>query len=115
MKTQREIIFILGSLLIVSIAWVIFNIQHNAQTSTISEALNHDITAITAHFNIAVITKLKNRELVNPSYTYISVSSSLTTNNQATIAATPTVSLTPSPSLAETVIPTPTEAITITP
>lgn len=112
MKMQKDIIFILGSLLIVTIVWIAFTIQHNAQQSTISEPLNQDIIGITPDFNTAVIAKLKDRQLVDPSYSYSSAET-LTATDTAT--PTPSVTLpTPSP----TITPTPStveETITNTP
>ena len=123
MKRKNDLIFILGSLLVVTIAWVIFTINHNATTSTISESLANDVVAITPRFNTNVITKLKQRELVDPSYSFAASAQTVTETNQATQTATLTVTPTPTISGAtisntETPTPTtivPTSTISITP
>ncbi len=96
MKRQREIILLLLSILIVTIAWIGFNLYHNVVTSTISEPLQQDISPITPSFNTSIISLLKTRQFIQPQYTFslskpiqaATMSGSITPSIQASTSAT---------------------------
>lgn len=104
---KREIIFILGSTLIVVIAWVAFSIYHNFVTSTIPDALSITIAPIGKSFDIVTIENLKSRQRITP----ISQSDILL-QQQATQQATlqPTVQPTPTIQATQSALASPTPA-----
>ena len=53
---------------ILIVAWISFNIYHNAVKSTIPENLNIQIFPITPFFDTKTIEKIKNRQRVVPLY-----------------------------------------------
>lgn len=63
---HKEIIFILASMFILVIAWIVFNIYHNSATSTIPESVVMQIAPITPAFDLATIEKLKSRNKIEP-------------------------------------------------
>lgn len=97
MNRQQEIILMLTSIGIVVCVWIGFNLYHNAFSSTISKSLNADIVPITPNFNTAVIKSLKQREYVNPKYSFPSQQSP--TPTPILIKSGPTVSLTVQPTI----------------
>ncbi|HSW87888.1 MAG TPA: hypothetical protein VLG12_01875 [Candidatus Saccharimonadales bacterium] len=99
MKRQREIIILLISMFIVSLAWIGFDLYHNAVTSTISAPLQEDILPIVPSFDSKVIQNLKQRHYSDPVYT---------------LSSQPEVSATPSgkPQTSPTAIPKITVSVT---
>lgn len=69
MKRQQEIILILASMFIVSMAWIGLDIRHNIVTSTISAPLQQDILPIEPSFDTHVVQTLKQRHYSDPTYT----------------------------------------------
>lgn len=63
---QNQFIIILVLLLIFVIAWIGTNVYRNLKQSTISEAINQEITPIEPTFNIQIIEDLKKRQAVSP-------------------------------------------------
>ena|SRR3989338_6838474 len=112
---QKDIITIIIPIVIFIIVWVLFNIYHNAATSTISESLNINIQPITPDFNIRALSEVKKRERIEPLYQMDRVEPLTPTQSPL---PSPTISL-PTIETALTIIPTetPEEAIepTITP
>ena len=82
---QKDIIILLVPTFIVIIIWVIFSIYHSSVASTIPQALNIQITPIKPTFDTNTISKLKQRQKVNPVYEMITTGSpapeSSTTNS----------------------------------
>ena len=70
MKRQREIILLLASMFLVTVAWISFNLYHNAITSTISAPLSADVVSISPDFNTKIIELLKSRQYVEPRYSF---------------------------------------------
>lgn len=65
---QKDLIFIFGSLFILVLGWIILSIYHNFATSTITENISTEITAISATFDTNTIEKLKKRIKISPLY-----------------------------------------------
>lgn len=65
---QKDIIILIVPSFILIIAWIIFSIYHNSVNSTISSALNIQITPIKSTFDTSTISKLKQRQSVTPTY-----------------------------------------------
>jgi hypothetical protein len=65
MKKQDLLIILIPTFICV-IAWIGFNIYHNAITSTISPAEISQITPINPDFDTKIISQLKKRERVEP-------------------------------------------------
>lgn len=65
---KNDVLMILIPSLIFVLAWIGFSLIHNIATSTISETLNTQITAISPSFNTAIIDNLKQRKNVVPIY-----------------------------------------------
>jgi hypothetical protein len=63
---HKDIYFLLFTTLILAVLWVVFSIYHNLVSSTISEPLSVDITAIQPNFDKQTIAKLKQRQKVSP-------------------------------------------------
>lgn len=66
---QDEILFFLGSAVIVVFAWIAFTILHNSLTSTISGTVLQTIMPIDPTFNTKVIDAMKKRTVVAPVFT----------------------------------------------
>lgn len=67
MKKNDILVLLIPSLLIV-VLLVVFNIYHNFVTSTIPSTLNITIQPISADFDEKIISNIKARENVSPSY-----------------------------------------------
>lgn len=65
---QKDFLIILVPLFILTVLWVIFNIYHNFVTSTITDPLTIQIIPIEGKFDIQEISRLKDRERINPLY-----------------------------------------------
>ena len=65
---KNDVLMILVPSLIFVLAWIGFSLIHNIATSTISETLDTQITAITPSFNTNTIAALKQRKNVAPIY-----------------------------------------------
>ena|SRR5258706_10502677 len=103
---QRDLLFLLISSVILTIAWIVFTIIHKSISSTIASVTNEQITAIKPDFDEKTITILKNRQNTAPAYSIQSPTAS-----SSGIILTPTVAI-PTP----TRIPTgPVSLITSTP
>jgi hypothetical protein len=63
---QKDILFILISSFIVTVAWIAFNIFHIMATSTIDENIQLQLTPISGTFDQKTIQQLKTRENINP-------------------------------------------------
>ena len=111
---QKDILLLLILSTIVTILWIVSNIKHNIDTSTISDTLGIQIQPIVGSFDSSTIQRLKKRIGVTPSYTLnISSTSKITptpaiaTNaadlDEATPTATPEnqISLTPTSSVTQ--------------
>lgn len=105
MKRQRDIIILLISVFIVTLAWIGFDLYHNAVTSTISTTLQQDIQPIDPDFDTQVIQTLKQRQFSSPVYTISSPQQTATSSGTvpksspaillnavpASLSATPTI------------------------
>lgn len=65
---QKELVYLLGSICVISICWVISNIYNKSVTSTLSETLQSEITVIHPRFDTDTLTQLKDRHHLNPLY-----------------------------------------------
>jgi hypothetical protein len=65
---RNDLIFILASSVILTIAWIIFNVIHASTASTISSDLNQQIEPIAPVFDIETINSLGNRQQIVPLY-----------------------------------------------
>lgn len=98
---QKDIVFLLISSVILTIAWIVFTIIHKSLSSTIAPITNEQITAINPNFDDKTITELIKRHSTAP------VFSLQTPNSTASAEVVPSpiqTSLTPSPT--EITIPT---------
>lgn len=66
---RNDIIFLLGSSVLLVFAWIIFNIIHQSVSSTISETVASDIAPIAGSFDTDTINNLKMRTAISPAYT----------------------------------------------
>lgn len=63
---QEEILFFLGSVVVVVFAWIAFTVLHNSLTSTITAEAIQAIIPIPATFDTKIIDKMKTRTIVAP-------------------------------------------------
>lgn len=68
MIKQKNLVFVLSSSAVVTIAWIGFTIYHTAVTSTLDETLTDQIRPIPASFDEATIRDIMNRRDVPPTY-----------------------------------------------
>lgn len=87
-KSQFFIILILT--IVVVLAWIVFSVIHNYQTSTISNITMQQIIPIAPNFDTKTIQNLGKRNFVSPSFNLDQISAS-----QAGILPTPTPTPTP--------------------
>lgn len=93
---KKDILFIIISAFILVIAWISFNIYHNAITSTIPEATNIQIAPIPKTFDIKTLDELKKREKIAPIFEIqtspipVSTSSATQSSQLSTSSATKT-------------------------
>lgn len=66
---QNEILFLLGSVVVVVFAWIAFSIVHTSLTSTVSEAVNQAILPIAPTFDTKTLNTLKGKPVVAPQTT----------------------------------------------
>ena len=66
---QEEILFFLGSVVIVVFAWIAFTILHNSLTSTISGSVLQTIMPIDPTFDTKTINAMTKRTIIPPLYT----------------------------------------------
>ncbi len=69
MKQKDIIILIIPSFLLI-VAWIIFNIYHSSVSSTISSAVNTQISPIVPSFDMNTVNNLKQRQSVAPLYQF---------------------------------------------
>lgn len=93
---QKEYLLLLGSILIIIIIWVLFNIYHNYTTSTIDPSENLTIIPIEGTFDRNTINQAKNRKRVDVSLDSVKT---LTASPSPKISPTPTIIASPSPTL----------------
>lgn len=98
---QKDLMFLLISSVILTIAWIVFTIIHKSISTTITPITSEQITAIKPNFDEKTINVLKNRENTAPAF-FI----------QSTIASTS--GITPTPKVAtQTPTPIPTGPISL--
>jgi len=68
---QKDFLFILIPLFILTVLWVIFSVYHNYVTSTIKDPLTYQIIPIEGKFDTDTLDQLEGRLRVNPSYEII--------------------------------------------
>jgi len=103
---QKDLLIILIPTFILTVLWVIFSIYHNYTTSTITDPLTIQVVPIAGSFDTNAISKIKDRQLINPLYQ--------SQNQGAVTSPTPTPA-TPTPTVENGPSVTPTESITPTP
>ena len=117
MKRIDFFLILVGGTILV-IAWIVFSIIHNYQTSTLSSGVITQTIPIAPNFNTNVLEKLKQRLMVSPDFNLNKISAT-----QAGILPTPTPTPTPALTPLPTIIingsipstpPTPTPTITST-
>lgn len=96
MKRIDFFLILVGGTILV-IAWIVFSIIHNYQTSTLSSGVITQTIPIAPNFNTNVLEKLKQRLMVSPDFNLTKISAT-----QAGILPTPT----PTPTPALTPLPT---------
>lgn len=106
--TQKDILFLSGSMFAVVVAWIAFSLYHVYVTTTISEDLQMQITPIDGTFDTDTINLLKSRTEILPIF-----EGDQTPQASGPAAPSPTpqeIEITPTEEpTGETVITTPTE------
>ncbi|HEX8965831.1 MAG TPA: hypothetical protein VF820_05365 [Patescibacteria group bacterium] len=90
---KNDVIFLLGSSVLLVFAWIVFNIIHQSVSSTITETIASDIRPIQSTFDTKTIEDLKARVVISPDY---SIGSS-TSSNSAIPTTIPTPTFAPAP------------------
>lgn len=67
---QKDILFILISSFVVTVAWIGFNLYHKWVTSTISTDLQMQLNPIDPNFDMDTFQKLQQREHIQPIYEF---------------------------------------------
>lgn len=111
MKSGNILVIIISSF-IVTVAWIGFNLYNKHAHSTISEVLQMQIIPIPDHFDTEVIAELKTREKIEPLFQPVALESptgeTLPNENTATSSATPTPTKSgPTPTTSPSVTPSP--------
>lgn len=65
---QQEVLFLLGSAVIIVFVWIAFTIIHNSLTSTISENINQIIVPIDPTFDAKTVDLMTKRSQIIPLY-----------------------------------------------
>lgn len=99
---QKEYLLILGSILIIIIIWVAFNIYHNYTSSTVDSNESITIIPIQGTFDQNMVSQIKNRKRVDAPLDSIK---NLVASPSPTISPTPTIIASRSPNLSP--IPSP--------
>lgn len=89
---QEEILFFLGSIVVVVFTWITFTIIHNSLTSTISSEVSQAIVPIPATFDTKTINSMKARPTVSTQSTL-----QLPSQNAIIVTTAPTVAPTEQP------------------
>ena len=63
---NKELVLLLGSVLVIVVAWIAFSIYHNLITPTTPENLEKEATPIDPVFDESTINKLKERQQTAP-------------------------------------------------
>lgn len=87
---QKDIMMILIPTTVLVILWIIFNILHSANKSTIPESISSQLAPIDSQFDKETIKKVKERTEIAPLYMRDILLS-------PAVSATPTLKSTPSP------------------
>ena len=93
MKRNDVLLILIPSLLFVTF-WIVFNIYHNYQSSTITETVDTQINAITPSFDTQTIDLLKSRTQINPDYQINPGSQTVLPSSSSAIPVAP-VTITP--------------------
>ena|SRR5258708_15506699 len=94
---RNDVVFLLVSTVILTIAWIVFSVMHASTTSTISSDLGQQIEPIAPAFDIHTINALNNRQKITPLYSAPNPSPSVTpspipTNSPIPLSLSPTLS-----------------------
>jgi hypothetical protein len=107
MIKEKDIVFVLSSSAIVAFIWIGSSLYHSYITSTIHEPLSTLIQPISPKFNTRAMQHISQRQVTNPTYERTAGISSPTPGSSSASAA-----VIPSPTIAVTEIPVPTEGST---
>ncbi len=88
---QRDIIFLLASSFFIVLIWIIFEIIHSSTTSTIPEKLNVQIIPIKPDFDSKTIADIKTRDNIKPIYEAYQISITPTPSENQQIIPTPEI------------------------
>lgn len=89
---QKDFLFLLISISILAVVWIIFNIIHSVTTSTINKTVMQQIAPLQPKFNTAIIDQLKQRQIIQASQLLPSLSPTPIQSEP-----TPTKELSPTP------------------
>jgi hypothetical protein len=106
MIKEKNLIYLLISSTIVTIAWISFTLYHAISASTIDEHLGIQIQPIPPQFNPASIQRIIQRSETPPTYE-VQGGVSLTTEQNASNAAQRALTATPPQNPSQAVTPTP--------
>lgn len=88
---KKEFLFILISSSILVFAWIVFSILESAMSSTISETLQVQTSAIPATFDSKIMNSIKNRKQITPQ----NIDTRIPDTDTASGSATPNPTVTP--------------------
>lgn len=103
MIKQKNLVFLLSSSTVVTVAWIGFSIYHTAVTSTLDPVLTTQIQPISPRFNDATIQNILNRQDVLPTYEITGGTLPVPTASNAAVPST-----SQAPTLTPTLAPEPT-------
>lgn len=66
---QKDLLLILGSICVMTVAWIIFNVYHLSVSSTIPDIVATQVKPISSDFDLKTVEELKKRQKVNPNFT----------------------------------------------
>lgn len=81
---QKELTYIIVSIFLLIIVWIILSVYHSSITSTITPLVNVQITPITPSFDTKTLDDLKKRENITPVFEFGGGSVTVSSTNSAT-------------------------------
>lgn len=77
---QKDVLFIFGSLCLLTIAWIVFSIAHSTLSSTTPQTVTTEVSPIDPNFDLKTIERLRKRQKVTPVFTVINSKTSSKTS-----------------------------------
>lgn len=86
---QNDLLYIVISIFVLSLAWIGFSVYHARVNSTITETQNIQVVPIEPHFNKEIISKLKERAVVDPLFEASGPSATRSATPSPAVSVTP--------------------------